>query len=89
MTGTDDGAVEVWEETEGSRALKLAGRLSQHDDIVQTVSVSTDGHAVVSGGWDSRYIVLYTALKSRLEVADLLREGLEPRGYTSPAVVGL
>ena len=54
VTGSDDGAVELWEITDGNKALKLAAKLSQHDDIVQTISVNANGHSIVSGGWDSK-----------------------------------
>ena len=54
LSSADDGSVKVWELREESKALKFAGQLSQHDDIVQTVSVAADGLGLVSGGWDSR-----------------------------------
>ncbi|XP_062511569.1 methylosome protein WDR77-like isoform X2 [Corticium candelabrum] len=60
VTGSDDGAVELWEITDGNKALKLAAKLSQHDDIVQTISVNANGHSIVSGGWDSKIKVWNT-----------------------------
>jgi methylosome protein 50 len=54
LTAADDGSVRVWELSRENKALKLARRLTEHDDTVQTISVAADGLGIVSGGWDCR-----------------------------------